>query len=80
MIIEGVLGLFFKVLGIAFQGLEVIALPHQVINTLATITAYGTWIVGIDILGIVLAVIVSWWMIKFTVGLVVWLWELLPLT
>lgn len=80
MIVTSLLDLFFNILRLAFSGLEVIHLPMQLINTLQTITVYGIWIVGADILGYFVTMIVGWWAIKFIVGLVVWLWELLPLT
>ena len=57
MVVETVLDLFFKVLSLAFQGLEVIYLPHQLINTLATILCYGVWIVGLDIMAIFVSII-----------------------
>lgn len=80
MIVENTIDLFFSILRMAFQGMEVIGLPLQVINTLQTILVYGIWIVGADIMAIFVALIVSWWAIKLTVGVVIWLWELLPLT
>lgn len=80
MIVESVVDLFFALMSQAFAGLEIIGLPYQVINTLQTILVYGTWIVGADILAIFVSTIVSWWTIKFVVGLVVFIWELLPLT
>lgn len=80
MIVEGVLGLFFSVVRLAFSGFEIVGLPFQFINVLSTILSYGIWIVGADVFGIFLATIVSWWVIKFTIGLVLWIWELLPLT
>ena len=80
MIVETVVDLFFTVITYAFQGLEIIGLPYQLINSLATILSYGTWIVGADILALFTAMVVGWWTIKFAVGLVVFIWELLPLT
>lgn len=80
MIVESVIDLFFSILRSTFAGMEVIGLPMQVINTLQTILVYGIWIVGADIMAIFVSLIVSWWAIKLTVGFVIWLWELLPLT
>ena len=80
MIVESVVDLFFSVLSTAFAGFEIIGLPYQFINTLATILTYGTWIVGADIMALFVGNIVGWWIIKFTIGLVLFLWELLPLT
>ena len=80
MIVETTVQLFFAILRGAFSGLEVVGLPLQLINTLQTILVYGIWVVGADIIAIFVATIVAWWGIKFTVGLVIWIWELLPLT
>lgn len=80
MIIEGTLDLFFSLLEMAFSGLEAIYLPTQLINTLSTLMCYGVWVVGVDVLGYFVSAVVFWWTLKFTVGLVVWVWELLPLT
>lgn len=80
MIVETVVDLFFSLMSTAFSGLEIIGLPFQLINTLQTILVYGTWIVGADILALFVATVVGWWAIKFVVGLVVFIWELLPLT
>lgn len=80
MIVETTVQLFFAVLRGAFTGFEVVGLPLQLINTLQTILVYGIWVVGADIIAIFVGTIVAWWGIKFTVGLVIWIWELLPLT
>ena len=80
MIVESVVDLFFALFSTAVSGLEIIGLPYQFINTLSTIFVYGTWVVGADIMALFVAQIVGWWIIKFTVGIVVWAWELLPLT
>lgn len=80
MIVESVLGLFFSVLRLALSGFEIIGLPYQYINVLSTIMSYGIWIVGVDVMAIFISCVVGWWAIKFTVGLVIWIWELLPLT
>lgn len=80
MIVSTVVDLFFGLMRTVFSGLEFIGLPYEVINSLQTIMVYGTWIVGADVLAIITATIVAWWGIKLTVGLVIWIWELLPLT
>lgn len=80
MIVESIIDLFFNSLTLAFHGMEIVGLPFQVISVLQTILCYGVWIVGADIMAIFVSLIVGWWVVKFTVGLVIWLWELLPLT
>lgn len=80
MIVESLVDVFFRLLSLAFQGFEFIGLPMQAINALQTLLVYGTWVVGADILAIFTGMIVMWWTVKLSVGLFIWLWELLPLT
>lgn len=80
MIVESLVDLFFNILTTAFSGMQIIGLPMDVIYVLQTILGYGIYIVGADLMAIMFTMIVSWWMIKFTVGFVIWVWELLPLT
>lgn len=63
-----------------FGALEFISLPTQLVSTLGTITAYGTWIVGVDILALFVGSVVFWWGVHLSIGLAVWLWKMLPLT
>ena len=80
MIVEGLVDYFLSILRLALSGFEIIGLPFQVIDTLQTIMVYGIWIVGLDIMAIFVTTIISWWSIKLLVGVIIWLWELLPLT
>lgn len=80
MIVETLVDLFFNILRVAFGGLEIVKLPTDAINALHTIVVYGIWVVGADILALFVASIVFWWVTKFSVGLVVWIWERLPMT
>lgn len=80
MIVESMVDLFFGLLRNLLGGFEIIGLPYQYINVLNTITAYGVWIIGADVMAIFVTTIIAWWTIKLAVGLFVWVWELLPLT
>ena len=80
MILTGAIDLLFALLRGAFAGFEIIGLPLQFINTLQTILVYGVWIVGADVIAIFTTTIIAWWTIKLVVGLIVWLWELVPFT
>ena len=73
MIVETICDLFLDMMTAAMQGMEIISLPTQFIKTLATILSYGVWVVGLDVMSIIFATITGWWLIKFTVGLVVWI-------
>lgn len=80
MIGEALIDLFFGLLRGAFAGMEFVALPTQLIQTLSTITAYGVWIVGVDIMALFVASVIVWWVIPMSIGLIIWIWERLPLT
>lgn len=79
MIVGTLVDLFLGIIRGALSGFEIIGLPFQYINTLNTILVYGVWIVGVDIMALFVSTIVFWWTLKLIVGLIVWLWELLPL-
>lgn len=80
MIVETMVGIFLESMSMALSGLEIVGLPMQAIDALQSILCYGIWVVGADIMAIFANSVVSWWVIKFTVGAVVFVWELLPLT
>lgn len=80
MIGEALIDFFFNILRWAFTGMEFVALPTQLINTLSTITVYGVWIVGADIMALFVASVIAWWAIPMSIGLIIWIWERLPLT
>ena len=80
MIVEGLLGLVTSLLFGLFSGFEAVKLPLELLGVLSTLLQYGVWVVGADIMALVFSSLFFWWGLKFTVGIVVWLWELLPLT
>lgn len=80
MIVETVVDLFYSILQMAFGGFEMIGLPFDLINVLSSITVYGIWVVGADVMALFVGTVVFWWTVKFSAGLVVWIWERLPLT
>lgn len=63
-----------------FSAFEFISLPLDLISVLYTILCYGTWVVGADVLLLVSGSVMFWLLFKSGVGLILWLWKLLPLT
>lgn len=59
---------------------EFINLPIDAINVLTTLLAYGVWVVGSDILLLFSGSVLLWFGVKSSLGLLVWLWKLLPFT
>lgn len=63
-----------------FAVLDFVQVPVDVISTLATITSYGTWIIGTDVALMFCGSISFWLTFKLTVGVIKFIWQLLPLT
>lgn len=63
MIVESLVELFFYVI-CCFCRFEIINLPMDTIEVLTTITCYGVWVVGADILAIFTASVLFWWSIN----------------
>lgn len=80
MIGEALIDLFFTIFRLVFSTFELVALPTQLISTLETILVYGIWIVGVDIMSLFVSSVLFWWTFKMSIGLIVWVWERLPLT
>lgn len=80
MIGEVLIDLCFGIFRLLFGALEFINLPTQLVSALGTILAYGTWIVGVDIMSLIVTSVVFWWGVHLSIGLAVWLWKMLPLT
>lgn len=80
MIIEGITGWAFFLIESLFSGFSLVSLPVNLINVLVDIMKFGAWVIGADLLGIVIGSIGFWLTFKFTAGLVLFIWRLLPLT
>ena len=68
---------FWQVLFSAFQLFDI---PLNLIEVLADILCYGVWIVGFDLVSIIMANVVYWLTMKYVIGMCVWFWRLLPFT
>lgn len=64
----------------AIGSLNIVTIPSDVILSLAKFTRFGAYVVGSDILLIFSASVLAWMGIRFTIGLIVFVWKLLPLT
>ena len=62
------------------NGLKILSLPVDMISALFTIIKYGNYIVGTDLMLIIFGSIMGWLTIRTTVGVVLFIWRLLPLT
>lgn len=80
MIVEGLVDFALMLIEGLFSGLQLVSLPTDILTALLDFLCYGTWVVGADLMGIFIASVVAWMGIKFSVGLVLFIWRLLPLT
>lgn len=63
-----------------FSGFEIVTLPVELISVVARFMEVGVWVVGGDILALFIASVVFWWGVHLSIGLAIWVWDLLPLT
>ena len=80
MILETLINVFCVLLDGLLSGLSFVQIPEQGIAVLATVTAYGSYVVGADLLLCFASVVTTWMIFKFSVGIGLFLWRLLPLT
>lgn len=80
MIFEFILGVVKTVIVGAISRLDFISLPFEIISFLGTVTNYGSFCVGPDVLLIFSASIMFWLGLKMTLGIILFLWRLLPFT
>ncbi len=80
MILETIINIFCVMLDGLLSGFELVQIPKQGIEALATVTAYGSYVVGADLLLCFASVVATWMLMKITVGVGLFLWRLLPLT
>lgn len=80
MIGEALIDLFFGIFRFAFSTFEFFSLPTQTVSVLSTILVYGNWVVGVDIMALFVGSVIFWWTFHMSIGLIVWVWNRLPLT
>lgn len=80
MIVETLTGFGFWLIGLIFEGFQAITLPLNLITVLLDFMKFGAWVIGADLVAIVIGSIGFWLTFKFTAGLVLFLYRLIPLT
>lgn len=80
MIVETLTGLALSIIQGIFSGLQMLTLPLDLMTVLLDILCYGVWVVGADLMLTTITLITSWLLFKFTAGLILFIWRLLPLT
>lgn len=80
MITSTLLSWFFSLLTHLLNGFDILSLPSNFITLISNVVVYGTWVIGADLLGIIISTAVWWWTLKLVIGIVLFIWRLLPLT
>ena len=80
MIFEFFINMFVTFLDTLISTVSMITLPIDMISALSTVSAYGSWVVGSDLLMIFATCVFSWTTIKISIGVILFIWRLLPLT
>lgn len=78
MIIEGLISLFCHAFSLLLTPFEAISLPFNFINVLATISGFGTYLVGADLLIMIVGCVMFWTSVKVSVGIILFIWDILP--
>lgn len=80
MIVEFFLNIIVGFITTGINGLgSVITLPVNMITVLFDIWGYGTFILGSDLFVLCMASFFFWFMARFTIGLITFIWHLIPL-
>ena len=80
MIIEGLAGFAMWIIELIFSGFQALSLPLNLVSVLIDFMKYGAFIIGGDLLALVFACVFGWLAFKFTAGLTLFLYRLIPLT
>ncbi len=80
MIVEFFINMFVAFLDTLISAVSMVTLPIDMISALSTVSAYGSWVVGSDLLLIFATCVFTWTTVKIGIGLVLFVWRLLPFT
>lgn len=80
MIFEVLLGICKTILVSLISGLGFISLPFDVASFLGTVTNYGAFCVGGDIMLSFCTSVMFWLGVKISLGIFLFIWRLLPFT
>ena len=80
MIFEPLINLLTNLVVEAMQGFNLVTVPVNAIEALGTFCAYGNAIVGADLMLIFASTVLAWMTIKAGLGLILFIWRLLPFT
>lgn len=80
MIIEFITDALSGILKTVLSGISILSLPDNYSGLLSMVTGYGSFIIGSDVLTLFSLTVTFWFTIKLTVGIILFVWKLLPFT
>lgn len=80
MIIKFFVDIVAGILGALIDSVSIVTLPVDLVKNLATIAAYGSWVVGSDVLIIFAACVVGWTTFRLAWSVAVFIWKMMPFT
>lgn len=80
MIVKVAIELLCGLITVTLNGFNAVNIPVNGIQVLSSFAAYGSYVVGADLLLMFCSCVLMWMSVKLTLGLVLFVWRLLPLT
>lgn len=80
MIFEVLINILVELIVVAIGSFNLVTLPVNVIETLGAVMVYGNAIVGADLMLVFASNVLAWMGLKLAVGILLFLWRLLPFT
>lgn len=81
MIVENTLGFMANLIALVTDTLpHFVAIPSDLMMVLGNIMSFGSYIIGADLLLIFASCVTFWTTVKISLGLFLFVWDLLPFT
>lgn len=80
MIIEGLCSFVLNIIEMVFAGLNLISFPVSAIDVVVDFMRLSNWVLGASYASLAITSITGWWSFKALYGLILWIYEKIPLT
>ena len=80
LIFQPLIDLLCNIIVTALTAVNLVTIPANGIQAIATVASYGNYIVGADLMLVFASMVLGWMTLKMTVGLILFIWRLLPFT
>lgn len=78
MIIEMMCDYACKFIYNLFSALEILKLPLDALNVLFTFLEVGNWVVGADLMVLIIGSVLGWYSLKISAGIALWIYHQIP--